>query len=229
MLHEDNAHRTALAVAIFLIVLGVSETTCGSTHARGQESAYTLDDEALGRLFVSEVSGIRRPDWRPLGFIVRSRATARGVSVAGYIATHHHRHTRSHSRPYMAFLNRTMEYPAGWPESVEHWETVGRPSWQRVLDAAHAVNVGEVSHACSEPPADWGGREVDCEDLQDRLRGGWHEVDCGDTANMFIARGHVDPVPDLRCEEVHREAYLRRMARRAARAGVGPSTSDRSE
>lgn len=218
MFDEVNAHRTALAVALLLIVLGISETTCGARPAHGQESAYSLDDEGLARLFVSEFSGVHRPDWRPLGWVVVHRAQARGITVGAYIASHHYRHTQSRSRPYLPFLNRTLEYPAGWPGDEAHWRATGLPNWIDTLDAARDVIRGNVPHGCVDAPLDWGGREVDCEDLQDRLRGGWHDAQCGDTANMFLARGHVDPVPDLRCEEVHREAYLRRMARRARAA-----------
>lgn len=191
-----------------LILLGA--TLLVSTAAA---STYTLDDEALARMFISESSGIRHPDWRPIGYVIRQRAAARGITVAAYIGSRHHRHTRSASRPYIAFMNGTLEYPAGWPYDVTHWETVGRPAWERVLDAAHSVNTGEAGHGCTEPPLDWGGRLVDCENLQARLNGDWHEVDCGPTVNMMLTRGHREPVPDLRCAERRQEAQARRAAR----------------
>ncbi len=186
----------------------------GAAHS----DAYTLDDEYAARLCISEASGVRTNDCRVITWLRRERAEAAGVSVAGYIATHHYRHISSESRPYMAFMNRRLECPGGWPGGCVAWDASGRAAWEDVLQLTHRVLTGTMGHGCAEAPADWGGRTVDCEDLQSRLRGDWHEVACGNTVNMMLARGHHAPVPDLQCAERRAAAYQARMARRAASA-----------
>lgn len=178
---------------------------------------YTLDDEYAARLTVSEANG-RLADARAIVWIVNRRAEARDITVGAYIASHHYRHVQSATRPWLAFLNRSMDVPAGWPGGEAHWNAQGKQGWRNILDTAHRVNVGEMSHGCDEAPLDWGGRVVDCVNLQARLHGDWHEVACsgGNTANMFIARGHQEPVPDLRCDEVTAALRARQAARRAA-------------
>lgn len=168
--------------------------------------AWTNGEVRAARLCISEASGARTPDCRPIVWITMQRAARRHVTLEQYIEQHHTRHMRSPSRPWIAELDASMAQPVGWPASVS-WDNMGRPGWEATLSLTRRVTSGEISHGCQEAPLDWGGRRVDCENLQARLRGDWHEVQCGGTVNMMLARGHREPVQELHCEQ-YRPGYV---------------------
>jgi hypothetical protein len=179
---------------------------------------FTLDDEYAARLCYSEASG-QMLDCRNIVWIKNRQAEARNMPVGGYIARFHHRHVASPSRPWLAFLRADMSLPAGWRGGQAAWETRGRDTWRRVLTLAQKVNQGELAHTCNEAPITWGGPFVDCDNIQAYVRGDMHIVDCGPTANVFLARGHREPVPDLHCEERRAERAAQQSEVRARAEG----------
>lgn len=210
---------TAFLILSIFAPAGVAQESSRVLADDHIENEYTADDEASARLIISEASGIRTRDGQVITWITMQRASARDLTIASFVSAHHYRHTRSETRPYMAYMNRNLTCPQFWPGGCPDWDARGRDAWEDVLQLVHRVHTGQISHGCSETPIDWGGREVDCDNLQARLRGNWHEVSCGgNTVNMILARGHQEPVPDLQCALAHEAARARREARRAARA-----------
>ncbi len=162
--------------------------------------AWTSGEVRAARLCISEASGARTPDCRAIVWITMQRAAHNNVTLERYIEQHHTRHMRSPSRPWLRQLDASMAQPTDWPVSVS-WDATGRPGWEATLTLVRHVSQGDLNHGCQEPPLDWGGRRVDCTNLQARLRGNWHEVACGGTVNMMLARGHREPVQELHCEQ----------------------------
>ena len=170
-------------VALVAFVLSAFEACHMSpSHA----DAWTADEVALARLVVSEASFRATDDVRPIAWIVAHGARRRGMTIAQYVATVHHRHTRNAARPWLAGLDASMQQPAGWPDSVS-WADRGAPAWERRLEAVRAA-LEDDAHGCSAAPSTWGGT-IDLARIHRMEAAGWVRVHCGRTANFFLARG----------------------------------------
>jgi hypothetical protein len=171
-----------LHLALFAFAVGVF-AQCAPVEA----DAWTPDEVGAARHCISEASGAMTNDCRVIVWIDQQNAARRGVSVAEFIATQHHRHTRSASRPWLAGLDASMSEPEGWPVSVS-WAGRGRPAWEAALLVARGVLRGDEGHGCDANPLVWGGPGPDRERLDRMLSNGWVRVDCGETRNWFLRR-----------------------------------------
>lgn len=181
MVHRMNLHPLHVALVAFCLAWAESCHVAPS-HA----DAWTADEVAVARLTVSESSFANTDDARVITWIVAHQARRRGVSIAQYVATVHHRHTRNERRPWLAGLDASMQQPAGWPDSVS-WADRGAPAWTRRLEAVRAA-LADDSHGCSSAPSTWGGT-IDLARIHRMEAAGWVRVRCGRTANFFLARG----------------------------------------
>lgn len=173
-----------LAIALSVVLLGQDVPD------------VTAEDFVMMQLCISEASVRRTNDCRAIKYITERRAAARGLGVHEYVTTRHTRHIRSPTRPWIGELDHSFERPESWPEGMP-WDgpNGGREGVLRVL---HTVQTSD-GHGCAEAPLDWGGPRVDCANLQARVNGDWHKVDCGDTLNVFLARGHRTPIHNFHC------------------------------
>jgi hypothetical protein len=173
-----------LSCAVMTFVLGVAVHSCEPAHA----DAWTADEVAVARLTVSEASFASSDDARVITWIVAHNAARRGVSIAEYVATVHHRHTRSESRPWLAGLDASMLKPQGWPDHLVLWEGRGVDAWtQRLVDVRRFL--AEDAHGCDRAPSTWGGRTIDRDAIARLMARGYEPVRCGDTRNAYFRRG----------------------------------------
>ncbi len=172
-------HPITIALLVFLACCG----ECGHlqpTHA----DAWTADEVAVARLTVSE-SFANTDDARVITWIVAHGARRRGVSIAQYVATVHHRHTRNAARPWLAGLDASMQQPAGWPASVS-WAERGAPAWTRRLEEVRRY-MAEDEHGCDGQPVTWAGT-MDTPGLRRWEARGYRVLRCGPTRNRIVGR-----------------------------------------
>jgi hypothetical protein len=170
------------------IALLVFLACCGETCYRepAHADAWTADEVAVARLTVSESSFANTDDARVITWIVAHQARRRGVSIAAYVATVHHRHTRNERRPWLAGLGPDMSEPAGWPASVS-WPERGVPLWTgRLADVRRFIE--EDRHGCeSGTPVTWAGT-MDTPGLRRWEARGYRVLRCGRTRNRMVGR-----------------------------------------
>ncbi len=178
----DLIHPIHVAIVAFALTLA---ETCH--HEPVHADDWTADEVAVAALTVSEC-GLRADcgDVRPISWIVAHNARRRGMTLAAYVATVHHRHTRSTSRPWLAGLDATMQEPAGWPASVS-WIERGAPAWAARLAAVrHAL--ADDAHGCDGTPSVWGSPTVDLDRINRLETLGYRRLVCPRSLNVFMAR-----------------------------------------
>jgi len=150
---------------------------------------YTDDEVAAARHCLSEASGVRTDDCRVITWISLHAARREGVSVASFIGSTYHRHTRgSGPRPWLAGMNGRLTMPAGWPNDQIPWDTRGRAAWVEVLEFVRRVLRGQEGHGCvNATPVTWGGT-MDDDGVAEWVRRGYRVLSCGHTANRIIGR-----------------------------------------
>ena len=174
-----NPHPIHVALVAFVLAWAES-CHMQPTHA----DAWTADEVALARLVVSEASFRDTDDVRPIAWIVAHGARRRGITIAQYVATVHHRHTRNAARPWLAGLDASMQQPAGWPASVS-WADRGAPAWTRRLEAVRAA-LADGEHGCIDgSPRTWAGT-MDTPGLRRWEARGYRVLRCGRTANRIV-------------------------------------------
>lgn len=192
MFDEITAHRTALAVALFLIAIGISENTCLPHRAHGQaplDTSWTREETGLSVLITNEASLPRRTltiDGPMIGWISRARAAFQHLTVIEYIRRWHTRHTRTTrtNRRWILGLSATLERPEGWTDQDGTWgdggPRDGQRRWLARLRETRLILQGRLDPICpAAMPSDWGGPVVDAQQILAKLNAGTHRIVAG--------------------------------------------------
>lgn len=145
----------------------------------------------LARIVVGEAGWQATPDDVAAHHAaIESRAANLRVSYVRGAQIHSPKHTGEEpnlKRPWIAELELSARRP---PSLRAKWAPWRKGHWERLVGLARQAHRGALAHRCEAKPTYWGSptHPVD----QARIRRGiasgfWRVVDCGDTANVFLA------------------------------------------
>lgn len=146
--------------------------------------------ELMGRLCVNEASWNVRDCAAITHIRIRSARSHNRTLADELIALHGRRSLRPDratnirrrdNRPWIAQLSALGARPGLWPDTVD-WASNGQVGWSQIMTVVAAVIRGEWPDPCRGSPNTWGNRTGD---HARALRLGFHQVNCGNTANMF--------------------------------------------